>query len=303
MYIFQKSSPLESAVSVFITALMAEMQKLVRTELFHKWFGHSVKAILTKKLDSSNNETENRINIYKKASMINDELESKSAILPSFKKKDHFSKTPKVEKNTKRNRSIIVQNDVPISLPMDRATKIGNTLVENNSCARCIGFRKLSAEVKSKIKFLSTPAASSKEEALSGIKTSSRNNRLENRILQNSVDNDVLKFNRLKSRKKALKFHKSAIHDWGLYALENVEAGDLIIEYVGQVIRQKVADIREIRYEKRGIGSSYLFRVDKHVVIDATKMGNLARFINHSCEVRKYKFNYLAEFGSKSYSH
>ena len=37
------------------------------------------------------------------------------------------------------------------------------------------------------------------------------------------------------------------------------------------------ADIREKRYERVGIGSSYLFRVDDFSVIDATKSGNYAR--------------------------
>lgn len=50
---------------------------------------------------------------------------------------------------------------------------------------------------------------------------------------------------------------------------------------------QVIADIREPRYEEEGIGSSYLFRVDQDTIIDATKCGNLARFINHSCNVSK----------------
>lgn len=54
-----------------------------------------------------------------------------------------------------------------------------------------------------------------------------------------------------------------------------------------KVIRQKVADTREKRYERMGIGSSYMFRIDDDLIIDATKKGNLARFINHSCDVRK----------------
>ncbi|KAJ2795948.1 Histone-lysine N-methyltransferase setd1b, partial [Coemansia furcata] len=45
-----------------------------------------------------------------------------------------------------------------------------------------------------------------------------------------------------------------------------------------------LADLREEQYEREGIGSSYLFRVDDEIVIDATKCGNVARFVNHSCE-------------------
>ena len=58
-----------------------------------------------------------------------------------------------------------------------------------------------------------------------------------------------------------------------------------VIEYVGQRIRPLIADIREKHYETLGIGSSYLFRIDSESIIDATKCGNLARFINHSCNV------------------
>jgi len=59
----------------------------------------------------------------------------------------------------------------------------------------------------------------------------------------------------------------------------------MVIEYVGQVVRQTVADLREKRYEAVGIGSSYMFRVDGDAIVDATRYGNLARFINHSCSV------------------
>lgn len=59
----------------------------------------------------------------------------------------------------------------------------------------------------------------------------------------------------------------------------------MVIEYVGTNLRQSVADLREKQYEASGIGSSYMFRVDGETIIDATKTGNLARFINHSCNV------------------
>jgi histone-lysine N-methyltransferase SETD1 len=67
--------------------------------------------------------------------------------------------------------------------------------------------------------------------------------------------------------------------------LEPIAADEMVIEYVGQMIRPSVADLREKKYNAQGIGSSYLFRVDLETIIDATRFGNLARFINHSCNV------------------
>lgn len=90
------------------------------------------------------------------------------------------------------------------------------------------------------------------------------------------VDTSILiKFNQLQTRKKQLRFARSPIHDWGLYAMERIAKGEMVIEYVGEVIRQAVADKREKAYERQGIGSSYLFRIDDNVVVDATKKGNL----------------------------
>lgn len=89
----------------------------------------------------------------------------------------------------------------------------------------------------------------------------------------------------LQARKKQLKFAKSTIHNWGLFALETIPADEMVVEYIGQVVRHGIADERERRYEAQGIGSSYLFRVDYDHVIDATKSGNFARFINHCCDV------------------
>ncbi|SCV72003.1 BQ2448_4697 [Microbotryum intermedium] len=111
------------------------------------------------------------------------------------------------------------------------------------------------------------------------------------------TDTDVLKFNQLRTRKKQLTFSRSGIEGYGLFALEHIPAGEMVIEYVGELIRQQVADRREKAYERQGIGSSYLFRVDDDLVVDATKKGNLgleadvrficsplhSRLINHCC--------------------
>ncbi|CAD6892510.1 unnamed protein product [Tilletia laevis] len=119
-----------------------------------------------------------------------------------------------------------------------------------------------------------------------------RGNRAESRrVLMNielhkkesATDTDMLKFNQLSARKKQLRFAKSPIHDWGLYAMEQIPAGDMVIEYVGEVIRQQVADEREKRYERQGQFSTYLFRVDDELVVDATMKGNIARLMNHCC--------------------
>ncbi|KXS18345.1 SET domain-containing protein [Gonapodya prolifera JEL478] len=95
---------------------------------------------------------------------------------------------------------------------------------------------------------------------------------------------EVAGLGQFKERAKKLRFGRSRIHNWGLFAQEPVDAGDIVVEYIGQLIRQRVADQREHQYLSSGIGSSYLFRVDEDTIIDATKMGNLARFINHSCD-------------------
>lgn len=90
----------------------------------------------------------------------------------------------------------------------------------------------------------------------------------------------LFKTQQLKARRKRLVFGRSSVHGWGLFAQERIEAGDMVIEYVGEKIRQRVADRREEMY---AISASYLFRIDEDAVVDATLMGNKARFINHSC--------------------
>lgn len=123
--------------------------------------------------------------------------------------------------------------------------------------------------------------------------SSSRDNRASNRRFQQDIEaqraaigteSELLSLNQLNKRKKPVTFARSAIHNWGLYALEPIGAKEMIIEYVGERLRQPVAEMREMRYIKKGIGSSYLFRVDENTVIDATKKGGIARFINHCCD-------------------
>lgn len=91
----------------------------------------------------------------------------------------------------------------------------------------------------------------------------------------------------LQMRAKNLRFSRSKIHKWGLFACEKISVGDAVIEYVGEKIRPSVADHREMVIYPNSPnhdGSSYFFRIEADV-IDATFKGNKARFINHSCNV------------------
>lgn len=84
--------------------------------------------------------------------------------------------------------------------------------------------------------------------------------------------------------------YRSKIHGKGLFCLREIEAGEMVIEYAGEVIRSNITDKREKYYTEKGIGC-YMFRIDDHFVVDATMKGNAARFINHSCEVSVVTFD------------
>ena len=60
----------------------------------------------------------------------------------------------------------------------------------------------------------------------------------------------------------------------GLFAGEDIKKKEFIIEYVGEVLTCKEADIR---------GGKYLFETSKNRFIDGSTRKNTARYINHSC--------------------
>jgi histone-lysine N-methyltransferase SETD1 len=68
-----------------------------------------------------------------------------------------------------------------------------------------------------------------------------------------------------------------------------------VIEYIGETIREPVSDIRERRYKKEGFGECFMFRINKETVIDATYIGNQARYLNHSCDVSSESQSLIVE--------
>ncbi|KAL9140489.1 hypothetical protein ABFS82_14G040500 [Erythranthe guttata] len=98
------------------------------------------------------------------------------------------------------------------------------------------------------------------------------------------------KYNYMKNTfKKRLAFGKSGIHGYGVFTKFPHRAGDMVIEYTGELIRATVADRREHKIYNSLVGAgTYMFRIDDERVIDATRAGSIAHLINHSCEPNCY---------------
>ncbi|XP_071704627.1 histone H3-lysine(4) N-trimethyltransferase ATX1-like [Rutidosis leptorrhynchoides] len=89
--------------------------------------------------------------------------------------------------------------------------------------------------------------------------------------------------------RRRLAFGKSSIHGFGVFAKQPHKAGDMVIEYTGEIVRPPIADRREhLIYNKLVGAGTYMFRIDDERVIDATRAGSIAHLINHSCEPNCY---------------
>ena len=85
------------------------------------------------------------------------------------------------------------------------------------------------------------------------------------------------------ARPKAEVF-KTAKKGWGLRCVEHIKSGTLVVEFVGDIVRKSDVSQRMKEYKKLGVKNHYVMRMSESLAIDATKRGNLSRFINHSCE-------------------
>ncbi|OGA50194.1 MAG: SET domain-containing protein-lysine N-methyltransferase [Betaproteobacteria bacterium RIFCSPLOWO2_12_FULL_62_13] len=75
---------------------------------------------------------------------------------------------------------------------------------------------------------------------------------------------------------------RSSIHGRGVFALTRILKGTRLIEYKGE---RMSADEADERYGEQHEGSPHtmLFAVNDGIVIDATRWGSSARWVNHSC--------------------
>jgi len=88
-----------------------------------------------------------------------------------------------------------------------------------------------------------------------------------------------------------LQIFKTRKKNWGVATKRNILLGEFVCEYVGEVIPTKIAKERQQVYDLHDL--NYLMVVREFIQsrqctlrtnIDCTFYGNVARFINHSCE-------------------
>lgn len=73
------------------------------------------------------------------------------------------------------------------------------------------------------------------------------------------------------------------MHGRGVYATQDIAEGEVIIEYVGEIITWDEALSRH-PHDPNDPNHTFYFHVDEERVIDALYGGNSSRWINHSCD-------------------
>ncbi|TDH70939.1 hypothetical protein CCR75_008028 [Bremia lactucae] len=68
----------------------------------------------------------------------------------------------------------------------------------------------------------------------------------------------------------------------GTKLLEDIKAGSFVAEYMGEIVTEQEYHMRRVLYHNEK--HRYMMVLSGGEVIDATRMGGWARFINHSCE-------------------
>ena len=79
----------------------------------------------------------------------------------------------------------------------------------------------------------------------------------------------------------AIARRRSRVHGFGVFAVEPITKNTRIIDYAGELVRNRDSVEREERYLRDGC--IWVFRINRYWSRDAAVGGNVARFINHSC--------------------
>ena len=82
---------------------------------------------------------------------------------------------------------------------------------------------------------------------------------------------------------RRIQVRKSGVHGKGVFAVQPIAKGDLVIEYLGEVITWKEA-LRRHPHDPSQPDHTFYFHIDDSRVIDGNVGGNASRWINHACE-------------------
>jgi len=83
-------------------------------------------------------------------------------------------------------------------------------------------------------------------------------------------------------KKKKIEARLSEIHGNGVFATEAIRKGERIVRYKGKLRTHEEVD--QAYGDDDEDGHTFLFTLNDDYVIDANVDGNIARWINHSCE-------------------
>jgi hypothetical protein len=82
---------------------------------------------------------------------------------------------------------------------------------------------------------------------------------------------------------RRIQVRRSGVHGKGMYAVEPLKKGEVLIEYKGEIISWDEA-LRRHPHDPADPHHTFYFHIDDERVIDAKYGGNAARWINHSCD-------------------
>jgi len=82
---------------------------------------------------------------------------------------------------------------------------------------------------------------------------------------------------------RRIQVRRSGVHGKGVFALQPLKKGEVVIEYKGEVIDWPEA-LRRHPHDPSDPNHTFYFHIDEHNVIDAKVGGNAARWINHACD-------------------
>lgn len=84
-------------------------------------------------------------------------------------------------------------------------------------------------------------------------------------------------------RGRRIQVRRSGVHGKGVFALQPLAAGEVLIEYKGEVISWEEA-LRRHPHDPAQPNHTFYFHLDDSRVVDGGVGGNASRWINHACE-------------------